>query len=122
VDGASNILSKSDFADLERLRELLRTIGEKSRLMQILNECLARDKAGKGSVQVVIGSENSAPSLRNCTLITAPYRTGNNSAIGTLSVLGPTRIEYARMISIVSYVARVLERMMAKEHSGGSNN
>jgi heat-inducible transcriptional repressor len=62
VDGASNILTKSDFADLERLRELLRTIEEKSRLMQILNECLERDKAGKGSVQVVIGSENSAPS------------------------------------------------------------
>jgi heat-inducible transcriptional repressor len=115
VDGTSNILSKSDFADLERLRELLRTIGEKSRLMQILTECIERDSAVKGDVQVFIGSENRTPSFQNCTLISAPYRIGNSSAIGTLSVLGPTRIEYARMISIVSYVARTLEKMMSAD-------
>jgi heat-inducible transcriptional repressor len=117
VEGTPNILTKSDFADLERLRELLATIGERSRLVQILNECIARDASSPGDVQVVIGSENRAPSLRNCTLISAPYRIGDSSAIGTLSVLGPTRIEYARMISIVSYVARVLERMMSRNIS-----
>jgi len=117
VDGTSNILSKSDFADLERLRELLRTIGEKSRLMQILNECVVLDSSARGAVQVVIGSENSTPSLQDCTLITAPYRIGDSSAMGTLSVLGPTRIEYARMISIVSYVARILEKMMVEKTS-----
>ncbi len=115
VDGTSNILTKSDFADLERLRELLHTIGEKSRLMQIISECIERDAAAKGDVQVVIGSENRTPSLQNCTLISAPYRIGNSSAVGTLSVLGPTRIEYARMISIVSYVARTLEKVMSSD-------
>jgi heat-inducible transcriptional repressor len=117
VEGTSNILTKRDFADLERLRELLSTIGERSRLLQILNECIARDASGKGDVQVVIGSENRTPSLQNCTLISAPYRIGNSSATGTLSVLGPTRIEYARLISIVSYVARVLEKMMSRDIS-----
>jgi heat-inducible transcriptional repressor len=117
VDGTSNILTKSDFADLERLRELLRTIGERSRLMQILNECITRDAEAKGDVQIVIGSENRTPSLQNCTLISAPYRIAGSSAVGTLSVLGPTRIEYARMISIVSYVARTLERMMSSDIS-----
>nr|MBA3351715.1 heat-inducible transcriptional repressor HrcA [Blastocatellia bacterium] len=63
----------------------------------------------------VIGSENRSPSLHNCTLISAPYRVGGGSAVGTLSVLGPTRIEYARMISIVSYVARVLEKVMSRD-------
>ena len=115
VDGASNILTKGDFADLERLRELLQTIGEKSRLLEILNECVARDTDRTGGVQVMIGSENRTPSLQNCTLISAPYRVGGGSAIGTLSVLGPTRIEYARMISIVSYVARVLEKVMSRD-------
>jgi heat-inducible transcriptional repressor len=114
VNGTTNILSKRDFADLERLRELLATIGERSRLLEILNECVARDTATGGSVQVVIGRENRTPSLQNCTLISAPYRIGDSSAIGTLSVLGPTRIEYARMISIVSYVAKVLEKVMAR--------
>ncbi|MGI8788374.1 MAG: heat-inducible transcriptional repressor HrcA [Pyrinomonadaceae bacterium] len=116
VDGTSNILTKRDFADLERLRELIRTIEEKSRLVQILTECIERDPTIKGNVQVIIGSENSASSLKNCTLITAPYRIGGGETSGTLSVLGPTRIEYARMISIVSYVARILERMMTKEY------
>lgn len=115
VDGTSNILTKSDFADLERLRELLGTIGERSRLIQILNECIARDPAARGEVTVVIGSENRTPSLRDCTLISAPYRVGDNAAVGTLSVLGPTRIEYARMISIVSFVARTLEKLMSAE-------
>ncbi len=113
VDGTSNILSKRDFADFERLRELLRTIEEKSRLVQILTECLIHNSSIKGNVQVVIGSENVNSSLQNCTLITAPYRVGNGETIGTLSVLGPTRIEYARMISIVSYVAKVLEKMIS---------
>lgn len=117
VDGTSNILTKSDFADLERLRELLLTIGEKSRLMQILTECIERDTAAKGDISVVIGSENRYASFQNCTLISAPYRIGNSSAVGTLSVLGPTRIEYARMISIVSYVARTLEKMMSSDIS-----
>lgn len=115
VDGASNILTKRDFADLEDLRELLRTFEEKSRLMQILNECVLRGTSSKGNVQVVIGTENSASPLQNCTLITAPYRIGaENSAIGTLSVLGPTRLEYARIISIVGYVAKILEKHLTK--------
>jgi heat-inducible transcriptional repressor len=117
VDGTTNILTKRDFADLERLRELLATIGERSRLIQILNECVTRDAANQGEVQVMIGSENRTPSFKNCTLISAPYRIGDGAAVGTLSVLGPTRIEYARMISVVSYVARVLERMMSKNIS-----
>jgi heat-inducible transcriptional repressor len=117
VDGTSNILTKRDFADLERLRELIRMIEEKSRLVQILTGCIERETSVKDGVQVFIGSENSAPSMQNCTLITAPYRIGGGEAVGTLSVLGPTRIEYARMISIVSYVARVMEKMMAKEYS-----
>ncbi|QYO66965.1 heat-inducible transcriptional repressor HrcA [Leptolyngbya sp. 7M] len=117
VDGTTNILTKRDFADLERLRELLATIGERSRLLQILNECVDKENAANGEVQVMIGSENRTPSFKNCTLISAPYRIGNGSAVGTLSVLGPTRIEYARMISVISYVARVLERMLSRDIS-----
>lgn len=115
IDGTTNILSKRDFADLERLRGLLSTIGERSKLLQILNECVELDgKPQAGSVKVIIGSENPTPTLQNCSLISAPYRVGDGSAIGTLSVLGPTRIEYARMISIVSYVARVLEGTISR--------
>ena len=117
VEGRSNIITKPDFSNMQRLHDLLRTIEEKSRLMQILNECLTRDYTQSGNVQVVIGSENSSSSLQNCTLITAPYRLGDGNVIGTLSVLGPTRIEYARMIAIVSYVAKMLEKTMLDDYS-----
>lgn len=117
VDGTSNILAKDDFADLERLRKLLKTIEEKSRLVQILNECITRDNSVGDKVKVIIGSENSADSLQDCAIITAPYRVGDDSVIGSLTVIGPTRIEYARMISVVSYMARILEKIMLKESS-----
>lgn len=117
VDGTPNILNRGDFADLDKLRELLRTIEEKTRLLQILNECVVKDSAVKGDVKVVIGSENTSTTLQDCTLITAPYSLGDGSTFGTLTVLGPTRIEYGRMISIVSYVARLLEKVMSNEYS-----
>ncbi|MGB8507255.1 MAG: heat-inducible transcriptional repressor HrcA, partial [Pyrinomonadaceae bacterium] len=70
VDGASNIIAKPDFGDIERLRELFRTFETKSRLVKILNECIAGDPVF-ADVHVVIGRENSAPSLQSCALITA---------------------------------------------------
>ncbi len=86
--------------------------------MQILNECIRRDRNFRDGAAVIIGSENLAPSLQNCALITAPYRLGKHTnAVGTLTVLGPTRIEYARMIAVVSYLAQLLENVLTAEKS-----
>jgi heat-inducible transcriptional repressor len=117
VDGASNILARPDFADIERLRELFRTFEAKSRMMKILNECIAREPVF-GDVHVVIGREHSAPSMQNCALITAPYRFGaGGEVVGSLGVVGPMRIEYARTMAVVNYVARLVERMLREEAS-----
>ena len=115
VDGASNILTKPDFTDAERMRQLFRTFEEKSRLVRILNECVARDHVFPGDVQVVIGREHAAPSMQNCALITAPYRLGSGEAVGTVGVVGPMRIEYARVVAVVNYMARLIERMLREE-------
>jgi heat-inducible transcriptional repressor len=117
VDGTSNIISKAEFSDVERLRELLQTIEQKSRLVQILNECIQRDKASKGDVQIAIGSENSAAPFQSCAIITAPYKIGNDSTTGTLSIVGPRRIEYGRTIAIVSYIAKRIEEKLSEESS-----
>jgi heat-inducible transcriptional repressor len=109
VDGASNILRKPDFVDIERMRELFRTFEEKSRLIKILNECVSRDSPFAGDVHVVIGREHPVPSMRNCTLITAPYRVGAGESIGTIGVVGPMRIEYSRTMAMVNYMARLIE-------------
>lgn len=117
VDGASNILTKPDFVDVERMRDLFRTFEEKSRLIKILNECVAHDsQASVGDVQVVIGREHPASSMRNCTLITAPYRVASNERVGTLGVVGPMRIEYARIMAMVNYMARLIEQRLS-EHA-----
>lgn len=116
VDGASNILSKPDFVDVDRMRELFRTFEEKSRLIKILNECVAREQPSMpGDVHVVIGREHSSSSMRNCTLITAPYRLGSNEHLGTLGVVGPMRIEYSRIMAMVNYMARLIERRLNEE-------
>src|SRR5829696_7692122 len=114
VDGASNILAKPDFADADRMRELFRTFEEKSRLVKILNECVARDKSLPGEVRVVIGREHATPSMHDCALITAPYWIGSEVA-GTLGVVGPMRIEYARMMAVVNYMARQIEQLLREE-------
>lgn len=115
VDGASNILGKPEFAHAERMRELFRMFEEKSRLIKILNECVARDQVFPGDVHVVIGREHPTPSMQNCALITAPYRIGSGQVLGTVGVVGPMRIEYARMMSVVNHVARLIERMLSEE-------
>jgi heat-inducible transcriptional repressor len=114
IDGASNILAKPDFADVERLRELFRTFEAKSRLVKILNECIASEPVFN-DVHVVIGREHSAPQLQSCALITAPYRLGDGFLAGSVGVVGPMRIEYARTIAAVNYIARVVERVLREE-------
>ncbi len=118
VDGASNILTKPDFVDFDRMQELFRTFEEKSRLLKILNECVTHDaQSGSGDVHVVIGREHPASSMQNCALITAPYRAGSHETIGTLGVVGPMRIEYARIMAMVNYMARLIEHRFSQQTS-----
>jgi len=115
VDGASNILMQPDFVDFDRMRELFRTFEEKSRLIKILNECVHDAANYPGDVHVVIGREHPVSSMRNCALITAPYRVGSNDNIGTLGVVGPMRIEYARIMAMVNYMARLIEHRLSEQ-------
>jgi heat-inducible transcriptional repressor len=53
--------------------------------------------------------------MQSCALITAPYRIGLGDATGALGVVGPMRIEYERMVAVVNYVARLIERMLRED-------
>ncbi|HXG92161.1 MAG TPA: heat-inducible transcriptional repressor HrcA [Blastocatellia bacterium] len=110
IEGASNILTKPDFADNERLRALLKMFEEKGRIVKILNECI--ESARREAVAVRIGSENRFLDLRDCTIIASPCFYTDGKAVGQIGVVGPTRIEYDRMISIVDYIARLFERVL----------
>jgi len=106
VQGTANILNKPEFADVERMKNLFQMFEEKSRLVRILNECIASSSAASG-VKISIGSELGIPSMRDFTVITALYPTRDKSA-GYLGIIGPTRMEYERGISLVAYLGRMV--------------
>jgi len=115
LDGASNMLSQREFSSAESIRDLFRTFEEKSRLVKILNECVAGESMA-GQVKVLIGRENFASSMQHCAVITTSYRVGDDVS-GTLGVVGPTRIEYGRMMAVVNYLGRFIERALINEAS-----
>jgi len=106
IDGTSNILSQPEFEDLERMRALFRTFEEKSRLVRILNACIAGD-----GIRVLIGHENPDPELRDLSLVTARCGALGEPEWG-LGVLGSTRMEYAHVVSLVDHVARALSETL----------
>jgi heat-inducible transcriptional repressor len=117
VEGASNIVTKPDFSDVVLIRELLRVFEEKNRLVKILNEYLGQ--SNPLPVAIRIGAENSLPTLRGCTVISSHYRYGDQ-VIGSIGVVGPVRIEYARTIGVVNYVARLLEQTLSALPGGAA--
>ncbi len=105
VEGAANLIVAGQ--DRERLRDLLQTLEEKQRVVSLLSAYLdVRQEA----VRVVVGLEDAIPHLSNFVLIGAPARVGND-VMGSLAVLGPTRIDYEHTISAVSYIARLFDRL-----------
>ena len=72
--------------------------------------------AEQGSgVRIFIGSENRLVSLSGSSLVVAPYRDSNRSVIGAVGVLGPTRLNYARIVPMVDYTAQLVSRMIEQE-------
>jgi heat-inducible transcriptional repressor len=106
LDGTANILSVPELADIERMRALFRTFEEKSRLVRILNACIAGD-----GIRVLIGHENPDPDLRDLSLVTASAHVEGAPAFG-LGVLGSTRMEYAHVVALVDHVARAVTEIL----------
>ncbi len=109
VRGRANLLDDMKAAeDLERIRQLFDDLESKKELIQLLE--LARDGEG---VQIFIGSENKLFSLSGSSVIVAPYRNASSEEIvGVIGVIGPTRLNYARIIPMVDYTARVVGRIL----------
>ena len=106
VDGASNLLVSE--GDRQRLRELLSTLEEKGKIVELLSAYLdARQEA----VRVVIGLDQALPNMRNFVLIGAPARVGGE-VMGSLAVIGPTRMDYEHTITAVSYIARLFDKAL----------
>jgi heat-inducible transcriptional repressor len=109
LQGTTNIINQPEFADVERMRMLFQMFEEKGRLVKILNECIA--SSSFEGVRITIGSEFGVPGMRDFTLITSSYAS-NDHTTGFLGIIGPTRMEYERGISIVGYMGRLIGEMI----------
>jgi heat-inducible transcriptional repressor len=118
VEGASKFVTKPEFSNVEKIRELLHMFEEKERLIKILNQCVR--ETDQQMVSVRIGAENTLPTLRGCTVITSYYSYGDQ-IIGSLGIVGPVRMEYARTIGAVNFIARLLEQALADAPTGAFN-
>ncbi|MGH9524486.1 MAG: heat-inducible transcriptional repressor HrcA [Terriglobales bacterium] len=106
LEGAANLVANE--ADRERLQQLLATLEEKERVAQLLTAYLDTKQE---AVRVVIGLQEAAPYLRNFVLIGAPARVGGE-VMGSLAVLGPTRIDYQHTINAVAYIAKLFDKVL----------
>jgi len=102
VDGASNLLESPEFSDRDVIRALFKTLEEKQTLIGLLGRLID----GEG-VRVVIGEENPLADLACCSVVASPYRSGART-IGTVGIVGPTRMPYERVIPLVDFLARTL--------------
>jgi heat-inducible transcriptional repressor len=107
LDGASNLIKTPEFSDINRMKLLFETIEQKNRLADLISRCIEGDTQ---EVRITIGAENALPGIEDCTLITSRYIVDENTH-GSLGILGPTRMEYGRAISLVDYVARLFGRV-----------
>jgi heat-inducible transcriptional repressor len=122
IEGADNILSRAEqFGDLKQVQSLMRVIGEKERLAEVLEREIR--ESGKENlparVRVRIGEEAGLPELKAASLVTHVYRHGER-VVGVLGILGSKRMEYSRMMGLVDYVGRLVEaRIQAWDEEDG---
>ena len=108
VRGQANLLDPNAAADLERVRQLLDELEDKEEIVRLLDSA----RAGQG-MKIFIGSENKLFALSGSSVIAAPYRGREGKVVGVVGVIGPTRLNYARVVPMVDFTAQALSRLMA---------
>lgn len=102
LSGETNLMDFSDLSDMERLRKLFDAFSQKRNILHLLDRCLEAD-----GVQIFIGEESGYQALDSCSLVTASYSV-DESRVGVLGVIGPTRMAYERIIPLVDVTAKLL--------------
>jgi heat-inducible transcriptional repressor len=109
VKGQANLIDNSTaIADLDRVRRLFEDIENKKELVQLLGAA----EVGEG-VRIFIGAENRLFSLSGSSIIVAPYRNAEEKIVGVMGIIGPTRMNYARIIPMVDYTAKAVGRLIS---------
>ncbi len=107
VGGSSRFLEYPEYSDVNKARNFLSVLESRDRLRKLVS--------GNGDMEVTIriGPENHAPELSDCSIVTASYRVGDRST-GTLGIIGPTRMNYNRVISVLDFMGRALSDILSE--------
>jgi len=100
--GQSNMLYQPEFADIEKLKELMKMLEDSSLFRQIANH--------EGNMAIEIGGEHELVQVDNVAVISSKFRIGDNEQ-GELMVVGPTRMQYNRVVALMEYMSKVIEDM-----------
>lgn len=107
-EGTTKILDHPEFKDLEKFKSLMGTLEKGELLSQVLAE-----NSKEGKIGVIIGEENKVLEMKDCSIVTASYQVGGRT-FGTIGVLGPTRMDYRKVVSVVDFVAQLLTEILTK--------
>lgn len=108
VEGESRLLDSPAFSNVESIREILRILEEKQKLLNILDTSVKSP-----GVKIFIGSDAEEGGVRNVSMITATYGS-KTQVLGTLGVIGPTHLDYSRVIPMVDFTAKLVSQLMTE--------
>ncbi len=109
IAGQTNLMEFAELASLEQLRKLFDAFTEKREILHLLDQFQHAD-----GVQIFIGEESGYQLLNGCSVVTAPYQV-NEKVVGVLGVIGPTRMNYQRVIPVVDVTAKILGAALKKQ-------
>ncbi|MBI4685566.1 MAG: heat-inducible transcription repressor HrcA [Nitrospirae bacterium] len=110
ISGFSEVLRLPEFSDVERIKDISRAIEDKHLIVKLLDSLL---ESGNTSVQVLIGSENSVSEMKQFSMVAAIYKKGDKP-VGSVGIIGPTRMDYSKAICMVDLTALFLSRMLSE--------
>ncbi|MBK8171418.1 MAG: heat-inducible transcription repressor HrcA [Sandaracinaceae bacterium] len=108
IEGQGRLLDRPEFADVDKVRALLRTFEEKEKLLELLDRTM--DSRG---VQVLIGAETNLGAVQDLSVVSASYSQGGN-ATGSIGVIGPTRMDYGKVVPLVGFAAEKMGELLDK--------
>ncbi len=106
VGGRSNLLNYPEYSDVEKAKNFLAVLESREKLTPLLAQ------TGGVEFTVRIGPEINIPEFADCSVVTATYRVGKNTT-GTMGIIGPTRMNYARVVSLVNYMGKAISNMLS---------
>nr|HPO46057.1 HrcA family transcriptional regulator [Spirochaetota bacterium] len=108
IDGVQNLLHIPEMIEADRLKGLLRLLEEKKVLRGIIEKTMERD-----GVQTLIGEEITEAEVSGCSIVTSSYKIGNKR-VGVVGIIGPTRMDYKKVVPLVDYTGKVFSEFLTK--------